>query len=216
MVELPALSFVDQYPLSPMQQGMLFHSLDAPRSGVNVEHVLCTLTEPLDVGRFVEAWEQVIASHDVLRTSFDWEQRREPVQNVHESVRLPVQVIDWEHLPASEQERRLAAVINEDRARGFDLRNAPLMRLVIVRRGPGAFEVLWSFHHAILDGRSFPIVLREVFGLYDRGPVGDGQDRPTAPRQYRAHIDWLQGLDADRSKAFWQQRLAGFRAPTPL
>src|SRR5205823_13878195 len=122
---------------------------------------------------------------------FEWDTRAEPVQNVYSGVPLPVQLHDWRDLAADEQRVRLAELMAADRARGFDLSRAPLMRLSIVARGPSAFDVLWSFHHAILDGRSFPIVLREVFGLYDAMRIG--QDVALAPpRQYRAYIDWLQ------------------------
>src|SRR5207245_7939362 len=99
--------------------------------------------------------------------------------------------------------------------RGFDLTRAPLMRLTIVTRSPSAVEVLWSFHHAILDGRSFPIVLREVFGLYDAIRVGQEIALPP-PRQYRAYIDWLQSSGPEDSKEFWRQRLAGFTGPAPI
>src|SRR5947209_6542991 len=215
MVESPGLSLADQYALSPLQQGMLFHSLDAAGGGVDVEHVLCSLSEPLHVAAFVEAWERVVARYDVLRTSFEWEARGEPVQNVYNGVQLPVQVVDWRDLAADEQRLRLADLLAADRRRGFDLTRAPLMRLTIVTRSPSAVEVLWSFHHAILDGRSFPIVLREVFGLYDAIRVGQEIALPP-PRQYRAYIDWLQSSGPEDSKEFWRQRLAGFTGPTPI
>ncbi|HZP49296.1 MAG TPA: amino acid adenylation domain-containing protein [Vicinamibacterales bacterium] len=201
-----------RYPLSPMQQGMLFHSIDAPHSGVNVEHVLCRLAEPLDIPRFLGAWQRVIERHDVLRSAFDWELRSEPVQHVHAAVTLPAKIIDLEGLPESDRAHQVADLIAKDRAAGFDLRCAPLMRLLIVRHGANAFDVLWSFHHAILDGRSFPIVLREVFGIYDGLPIGA---EPT-PRPYAAYIEWLQSQAPERSKPFWEQRLGGITAPTPL
>ena len=103
----------------------------------------------------------------------------------------------------------------DDRTTGFDLNHAPLMRLTIAVCGPSHYEVLWTFHHAILDGRSFPILLREVFGLYDAARNGRDWSLP-APRQYRAYIDWLRTRNPEASKAFWRRRLAGFSTPTPL
>ena len=213
MVEPPSLVLDDQYALSPMQQGMLFHSLDPRDRGVDVEQVLCSLAEPLDIPRFVQAWESIIARYDILRTSFEWEGRLEPVQNVYHVVDLPVRLVDWRHLPAADQQSELQALVEHDRAIGFDLTSAPLMRLTIASCGPRSFEVLWSFHHAILDGRSFPILLREVFAAYESGSRGAvAQHAP----QFRRYIDWLQTRDADTSRAFWTERLRGFIAPTPI
>jgi hypothetical protein len=215
MVESPGLVIDDEYPLSPLQQGMLFHSLDRSDSGVDLEQVLCTLSEPLDVALLLAAWDQVISRYDILRTSFEWEGRSEPVQNVHRSVTLPMRVLDWRHFTADEQRQRLADLMAEDRATQFTLNQAPLMRLTIAACGPFRSEVLWTFHHAILDGRSFPILLREVFGFYDAARAGGDWNLP-APRQYRAYIDWLGARNPETSKTFWRCRLAGLTTPTPL
>jgi amino acid adenylation domain-containing protein/non-ribosomal peptide synthase protein (TIGR01720 family) len=205
----------DQYALTPMQQGMLFHSLDPRNRGVDVEQVLCTLAEPLDVAAFVRAWEHIVSRYAILRTAFDWEGKPEPVQTVYQAVELPVRILDWRGLTAADQKTHLAAVIDRDRARGFDVRCAPLMRLTIAACGPRAFEVLWSFHHSILDGRSFPILLREVFGVYE-GLTRGREPSPAPARQFKAYIDWLGARDPDASRAFWTKRLAGFTAPTPI
>ena len=198
-----------------MQQGMLFHGFDRCETGVDVQQVLCTLSEELDAARFLAAWNVVMSRYDILRTSFEWEGRAEPVQRVHRSVDLPVQAIDLASIPAGQHRDRIAALMAQDRASGFDLSAAPLMRLTIVQCGPSSFQVLWTFHHAILDGRSFPILLREVFAVYEAIVAG----RPLTlapPRQYRSYIEWLQAQDPERSKNFWKRRLAGFESPTPL
>ncbi len=215
MVESAGLTIDDEYPLSPLQQGMLFHSLDRNRPGVDLEHVLCSLSEPLHVPQLLSAWGTVVSRYDILRTSFQWEGRAEPVQTVHRSVSLPSRVVDWRHVAADEQRERLRALMADDRTTGFDLNHAPLMRLTIAVCGPSHYEVLWTFHHAILDGRSFPILLREVFGLYDAGRNGREWRLPAA-RQYRAYIDWLRSRNPDASKAFWRRILAGVSTPTPF
>src|SRR5437870_3472023 len=120
MVESPGLVIDDEYPLSPLQQGMLFHSLDQSARGVDLEQVLCTLTEPLAVQQMLAAWDAVVGRYDILRTSFQWESRPEPVQKVHRSVKLPARVIDWRHVGADEQRERLASLMAGDRANGFD------------------------------------------------------------------------------------------------
>ena len=198
-----------------MQQGMLFHGLHSDASGVDVEQVVCTLAEPLRVPEMLSAWDVVISRHDILRTRFDWESRAQPAQFVCRSVTLPTRVIDWRSRSPESQREQLAAFLGEDRSCGFDLQRAPLMRLTIIRCGETNYELVWTFHHAILDGRSFPILLKEVFGIYE-ATISGRTPRLAPPRQYRTYIDWLQSRNPEASKAFWRNRLAGFTAPTAL
>lgn len=115
------------YPLSPMQQGMLFHSLYAPGSGVYVEQVNCDMRGGLDVTTFERAWRRVLARHPVLRTSFAWKSLDKTLQVVHRQVALPLEQHDWRGLSQVEQETRLGTFLREDRRQGFDLARAPLM-----------------------------------------------------------------------------------------
>src|SRR6266852_1764942 len=95
------------YPLSPVQQGMLFHTLLAPRSGVYLQQRSCTLHGALNVTQFKQAWQRVLEHHAVLRTAFNWEQRDEPFQVVYRQVRLPWEQYDWRDLTAAEQTRQM-------------------------------------------------------------------------------------------------------------
>ena len=93
----------DFYPLSPMQQGMLFHSLYAPDSGVYVEQLTCTLCGRLDAPAFARAWQRVMERHAILRTAFIGEGFKEPVQVVHRQVDLPLEQQNWRGLSPLEQ-----------------------------------------------------------------------------------------------------------------
>ncbi|MEO0770472.1 MAG: condensation domain-containing protein [Cyanobacteria bacterium J06649_4] len=73
----------NMYPLSPMQEGLLFHSLLAPASGVYVPQVVLTLSGEIAESRLRQAWESAIARHSILRTGFYWEQRDQPFQVVY-------------------------------------------------------------------------------------------------------------------------------------
>jgi Condensation domain. len=111
----------DSYRLSPMQQGMLLHSLRTDLAGVDVEQLLCILREDLNLPAFEQAWQRIIERHPVLRTSFRWEGGHEPVQIVHRSVQLPVDHQNWQHLSVEEQQNRIDTYLEADRRRGFDL-----------------------------------------------------------------------------------------------
>src|SRR5919202_6653184 len=95
------------YPLSPMQQGMLFHTLYAPESGMYFEQLSCTLDGNLNVLAFQRAWQQVLDRHPVLRTAFVWENIEKPLQVVGRRVRLPWEEHDWRGLSSVQQQKQL-------------------------------------------------------------------------------------------------------------
>ena len=211
----------DSYLLSPLQQGMLFHSLHEQQSGVNLEQMVCTLHECIEVEPFIQAWQQVVARHPVLRTSFQWGGLEEPRQLVQQSVALPFTQHDWQGLSVAEQDNRQTAYLQCDRLRGFDLAHAPLMRLALFRLADTEFRLIWTFHHILLDGRSVLALLQEVFALYEvlcQDEVLCQSQTPglTTPRPYQDYIEWLQQQDRSTAKRFWQHRLKGFSTPTLL
>lgn len=205
----------DTYPLSPMQQGMLFHYLSEPNSGGDLEQVVCSLTESLNVLSFRTAWEKVVSRHAVLRTSFRWEKLPEPLQDVHREGLLPFLERDWTKLSSSEQDSEMNRYLAADRRLGFDLSKGPNLRVMVARVAENVSKCVWSFHHILLDGRSFPIVLNEVFAIYDALCRGENLQLPS-PRPFRDHIDWLQAQDWTRSEAFWRDKMKGFTVATNL
>src|SRR5437879_6132297 len=118
----------DIYPSSPMQEGLLFHTLYAPGSGVYVVQSQWRVRGPLQVDAWQRAWQQVIQRHGVLRTCFLWENVPHSLQIVYQQVPLPWSFSDWRDLPEQEQQMRIMALLQQDRERGFDPRIAPLLR----------------------------------------------------------------------------------------
>src|SRR5688500_15859899 len=110
----------DIYELSPMQQGMLFHTLYAPESGMYFEQFSYTLKAQLNVSAFQKAWQTLLERHTALRTSFYWEDLDKPLQVVHRSLSLPFEQLDWSGTPAHEQQERLETFLVEERSKGFD------------------------------------------------------------------------------------------------
>ncbi|HEV2861081.1 MAG TPA: amino acid adenylation domain-containing protein [Pyrinomonadaceae bacterium] len=205
----------DIYPLSPMQQGMLFHSLYAPAAGMYVEQLSCVLKGGLDVAAFEGAWRDAATRHAVLRTAFVWENLNEPLQVVRQSVSLPIDQCDWRGLPRAEQERLLEAYLSEDRLRPFDPSRAPLMRLALARTDEDAYHFVWTHHHLLLDGWSAASLLREVLAGYES--LRRGEATPARrPPPFRHYIAWSRQQDASKAERFWRDELKGFAKPTLL
>lgn len=203
----------DLYELSPMQQGMLFHTLYAPESEVYFEQLLCILSGELNFSAFQKAWEQVVARHSVLRSSFYWEEIEKPLQMVSKQVELPWVQMDWQHLTPDEQQNHLEEFLSSDRQKGFDLAQAPLMRFTIIQLTEQTYQFIWSHHHILFDGWSMQIILKEVFALYEANQRGENLSlQPVRP--YREYIEWLQQQDIKQAKDFWRQTLQGLENPT--
>jgi amino acid adenylation domain-containing protein len=212
---MPTALPTDTYPLSPMQQGMLFHSLYARCPGVDVEQLLITLPETLKMGPFERAWRWAAQRHAILRTAFRWEDTDQPLQAVHADCPIEVVWHDWRALAAADVERQWEELLGTDRRRGFNLDAPPLWRLAVVQTGRREHRVVLSFHHLLLDGRALVVLLAEVFAAY-AAYAGNGEPAAAPPVPYRDYIDWLQTHDWRDAELFWRRVLRGMIAPTAL
>jgi hypothetical protein len=213
----------DVYVLSPMQLGMLFHSLMAPEAALYVNQTELTLTGRLDPASMRRAWDRVVARHTILRTAFHWRGLRVPHQVVWHQATLPYAEHDLRILPAPARGERLAELLRAHRARPFALSAAPLMRVALVRWDEDEHRLLWWRHHIVLDGWSQQQQLREVLTLHevhaDRGRAPVDEDALLGPPvPYRRYVRWLREREgeADGAEAFWRDQLSGITAPTPL
>ena len=203
------------YPLSPLQQGMLFRTISEPESSSYVAQFVCKLCGELDVSVLQQAWQQVINRHDILRTAFVWEDVDEPFQVVGTCVSLPWEEHDWCELSSNSQQRRLEEYLQVERRRGFDPTHAPLMRLSLIRMSENESAFVWTHHHLLMDGWSTALLMREVADLYQVLLRGE-QTPPFRARPYGEYISWLQQQDVSGAQLFWRKALDGVSVPTPL
>ncbi|HKY28029.1 MAG TPA: amino acid adenylation domain-containing protein [Pyrinomonadaceae bacterium] len=200
----------DKYDLSPTQLGMLIHGSDRD-SGAYIQQMLCSLREDLNLPALEKAWQEIVSRHSIFRTSFHIV-ASPPFQRVHSQVTLSIAKEDWTGMTASDQERALATYLANDRQRSFEPTEAPLTRIALFRMAQAHYEMVWTSHHALMDGRSRLLVLRELFSLYDA--YGDGANLELAqPRPYSDYIEWLKQYDLDAAEKFWRDELRGFVTP---
>ena len=203
------------YPLSSTQEGMLFHSLCAPNSGIYFEQVCFDMYGKLNLENLYTSWSQVIASHAVLRTLFHWEDKKRPLQIVLQQVKIPWEELDWRAYDASKQEELLQAFLDADRRDGFEMSKAPLLRFKIFRMSESKYHFVWSFHHVLMDGWSMVLLLKEVFKRY--GSICQGKNwESSTPPPYRSYVTWLQKQNLAEAERFWKEELEGFHTPISL
>ncbi|MCS6511091.1 non-ribosomal peptide synthetase [Burkholderia thailandensis] len=203
----------DIYPLSPMQQGILFHSLFAPERATYVNQLVATLVDP-DVERLRGAFDAAVPRHDILRTGFAAHEAK-PMQIVHRHARMPIEIVDWRgaHASAGALDAALDAWLAADRARGFDLATPPLMRVTLIRTGEADWRLVWTRHHLLLDGWSTARLFADVLRDYIEPPRANPFAAPARTR-YRDFIAWLARRDVGADRAFWLERVARLGEPT--
>ena len=206
-------SVEDIYPLSPMQQGMLFHILCASDSGIYIEQVSLSIEGRLKAREFERAWQRIVDRHSVFRTTFVTEDLDEPLQIVRKRVRFNVEERDWRGVSPAEQRDQFEAFRIRDRERGFKLNQAPLMRGTLIRISEQEWIFLWSYYHLLLDAWSLSLVLKEVFAFHQAFSQG-GDLELEQPPPYRHYIAWLRRQDMTQARSYWQRTLRGFTAAT--
>ncbi|MDU1662516.1 MAG: condensation domain-containing protein, partial [Stenotrophomonas maltophilia] len=207
-LSIPVRQIEDIYPLSPMQQGMMFHTLEASEAAAYINQTAVPVSG-LDIARFTCAWNTVIERHEILRTGF-WaaSHLNEPLQLVFKTAVLPLRVLDWQEREVSAQD--LQGQVEADSREGFDLLCAPLMRLTLVKLAAEKLYLIWTNHHILLDGWSSSRLLAEVFEVYN------GKSQSHKRGKYRDYIAWLQAQPQASLETFWKHKLQGLNGPTVL
>jgi amino acid adenylation domain-containing protein/thioester reductase-like protein/non-ribosomal peptide synthase protein (TIGR01720 family) len=203
------------YPLSPMQEGLLLHSLSEPLRGLYCEQLVLDLRGDCDLERMTRAWQLAVDSFDVLRTAFIWQGLLRPLQYVVKTCPVELDVTDWTGLESQEEQERFSRFLEEDRSRGFRFDHAPMHRFALFRLADDRTRLTFTFHHAMLDGWSLSMLIGTVVGAY-----GALETQATLPliqsRPYQEYIGWLESQNPARYEQFWRDELKGFAAPVPL
>jgi amino acid adenylation domain-containing protein/non-ribosomal peptide synthase protein (TIGR01720 family) len=202
----------DVYPLTPMQAGMVFHGLSQAEQGVYFEQVAFVLDGVPDARELGAAWQQVVDRTPVLRTRIAWQGLTEPLQVVQREATLPVSCPDW---TGADHTAELRRALDEDRADRLDLGTAPLLRVTIARLSSTSVQVIWTFHHVLLDGWSVFQVLSDVVTAYGALRRGEPAALP-ARRPFADYLRWLAARDDGQAEQYWRGLLADLTEPTSL
>ncbi|WP_456439958.1 amino acid adenylation domain-containing protein [Caldithrix abyssi] len=197
------------YPLSPLQQGMLFHYVYNPEAATYFEQLSVKLHGQVNPELLKQAWQTVVNRHSALRTSFVWKKVDKMLQVVHRQVPIELIQHDWRSLPENQQTQKLIEYAEADRKQGFNLAKAPLLRFHLIRLKDDLYQFIWSFHHLLADGWSMPIILKEAFTVYEAAVNKQPLQLPPV-RPYKDYITWLQKQDLNRAREYWLSLLQDF------
>ncbi|NMZ41162.1 non-ribosomal peptide synthetase [Pseudomonas proteolytica] len=212
---VPASAIEDVYPLTPMQEGLLLHTLLEPGTGLYYMQDRYRINSKLNPERFALAWKAVIARHEALRASFCWNVGEDMLQVIHKPGSTPIEYLDWTGTPAEQQEPRLQALLKSEREAGFDLLNQAPFHLRLIRVGEARYWFMMSNHHILIDAWCRSLLMNDFFDIYMA--LGEGREAQlAAPPRYRDYIAWLQRQNLAEARQWWQQNLQGFERTTPI
>ncbi|MFG2485181.1 amino acid adenylation domain-containing protein [Streptomyces virginiae] len=206
------------WPMSGLQQGMLYHALAEPRSDAYTEQLVCTLSGELDPQVFLDAWRRAMNRHSALRAHCTWQEVDTPLLVVPRDVDVPAVYEDWTAADGDAGKtvaERIEEFLASDRSAGFELSGGPLVRLALFRTAADAWTFVWTNHHILIDGWSLPVVAGDAFALYTALRAGTGVALAPAP-DYGAFVRWNASRDRAGDEAFWRKQLTGLTAPALL
>ncbi|MCO4850630.1 non-ribosomal peptide synthase/polyketide synthase [Bacillus vallismortis] len=203
------------YPLTPMQKGMLFHSLFDPSSGAYFQQTMFDLHGDLNIASFSKSLDGLSKKYDIFRTNFYRGWKDQPLQIIFKTKKIGFEFIDLRELKESQKEEMIQEYARKDKMRGFDLEKDALMRLLILRTDEKAYRFIWSFHHILMDGWCLPLITKEIFEHYF-ALLQQKQPEQSAMTPYSQYIEWLGRQDAKEAMGYWDQYLEGYEEQTIL
>ena len=201
----------DVLPLSPMQEGMLYHHLVEEGEGLYLIQVHCRLDGEIDLAAFRKAWQLAVQRRDSLRASIHQGEDGAYRQLIHRTAEPTWIEQDWRD---RDEETALATYLTEDRARGVALAQAPLMRLGLHRTANTQWRFVVSVHHLVLDGWSMPLIFRDVFTAYGALSNGETPVWQADAMPFRDYLVWRHTQSFDEAHAYWRDQLAVLDEPT--
>lgn len=200
----------DIIDLTPMQQGILYHYLQAPGGYPYLGQLCIDIRGEIENKVFKVAWEMVIDANEMLRTVFRWDRLENPVQVVLKKKRVPLLIHDFSGKARAYKEEMIRRQIVQDRNRFFDLRRAPFI-IILCKIRWNEYKMILLSHHILYDGWSSAVILREFFLVYGDLVTGAAHNVADGVKiGFKEYVKWLQALDVCRQKEFWRNYLEGF------
>ncbi|OBZ12711.1 non-ribosomal peptide synthetase [Bacillus sp. FJAT-26390] len=203
------------YPLSPMQEGMLFHSIMNSESSAYFTLMEATLTGSVDPELFEQCLNGIIIEFDILRTVFVHQNLPRPRQVVLHERSTKLHDEDLRHLTEAEQNKYIECYNEANRLRGFQLSKDVLLRVALFQTAEHTYRLMWSHHHILMDGWGFGVVIQRLLQMYAAKRTG-GAIPPGIVYPYGDYIKWLENRSKEESLIYWKNTLAGFEGQTSL
>ncbi|WP_213506768.1 non-ribosomal peptide synthetase [Paenibacillus faecis] len=209
------LSISGVFNLTPMQEGMLFHSYLNPESSAYFEQFSCTVSGQLDVGLLERSFNALIEKYDVLRLNFLHENMKNPKQIVFKKRVMSVFYENLSHLGEAEREQYIQRFIEADQKKGFDLAKDLLLRAAVLQTEDRRYKLIWSYHHIMMDGWCLKTIVQELFEVYKALSRGQSLSLEEAP-PFSRYIQWLDRQNREEARSYWAEYLRNYDSAIEL
>jgi len=201
------------YPLSGLQKGLLFSSLNDEKAGIYVTQVCIFFREKLNLSILQDAWNKVISRHEILRAGIFIDQG---LLKIYKHVQCSLELFDFSNYQSVSKKEFFSKLLQSEKKINFNLKNPPLMSIKVCKLANNDYRLIWSHHHAILAGDSIVLIIKEVFSIYyDMLCIGQTINFKL-PRSYAEYVDYFKNIPIDEGKAHWKNLLSGFTQPNEL
>lgn len=196
------------YPLSSVQQGLLFHHL-MQGEDQGFLTVQCTIEGVLDTEKLQEAWQLTVKRHEIMRTSAHWKKLEKAMLVVRPQKEIEWSFLDWRNQSTTQIVTALKNYKAQLKVTGANLEKNPLSKISIIQKTADSYYFLWACHHLFLDGWSSAIIIRDAFAMYNQLITGKLADLPAIPSQ-KAYNKWFKNEALDKAANFWKKTLEGY------
>ncbi|MDF2650784.1 MAG: hypothetical protein K0Q73_6589, partial [Paenibacillus sp.] len=203
------------YPLTPMQEGMLFHSIMDPDSSAYHNLLQAKICGQLDVSLFEQSFNQLIEENDILRTAFVHQNLQRPRQVVLSKRTIKLHFEQLDHLDEREQCIFIESYISERNAGRYNLAKEVPMHIAVFQTAEQEYQFIWSHHHILMDGWGLGIVINRLFQIYE-ALKHDKMLPQEAIYPFSDYIKWLEKQDREEALAYWQSYLSGYEQSVHL
>lgn len=198
------------YAMTPLQEGLLYHSLRDEGSEAYVQQLKLTINCQMDLEAMKNSLQDLVDRYESFRTNFFFQKLERPRMVIFTKREAIISYHDCCTLGGTE---RAEMLLQEERNRGFDIETDSLIRFIIIRTDAQQYTVAFTFHHIIMDGWCFGIILEEWLELYGAKMKGQAVLLPEAT-SFGKYIDWLETRNKVGAKAYWNSLLEGFETPS--
>ncbi|OMF83697.1 condensation domain-containing protein, partial [Paenibacillus sp. FSL R7-0273] len=203
--------YEDVYPLSKIQQSMVFYSRLRPEEPIYHDQFLYHF-KIVSTDRLAETLQRLSDKHPILRTTFDLTHFEEEVQIVHTRITPNLLSEDISSLSHEAQERVIQAYIEQDKQSLFRFDEEVLWRVHLFRLDPqDNYCMVATIHHAMLDGWSLASLQQEAVDLYRQLLQGKPAKMQALQSSYRDYVAINRFRESDEeSRQYWIRELAGY------
>ncbi|MBS4535928.1 hypothetical protein GOQ29_09910, partial [Clostridium sp. D2Q-14] len=212
------------YPLSPLQEGMLYHQLLDEKSGDYVVQTTLKINGKFSVDVAKESIQLLATKHDVLRTIIPLNRFKKSVQIVLKEKEIEFKKFDFQGYSSEEQEIRIDEFLKKDVERGFDFEKSSNFRVAIIKLSHDEWIMVWSFHHIIIDGWCLSILFQDYLSYYFALKKGESKEKivtsiknsKSVELSYSQYIKWLERQEKEEVYKYWEELLDGYETDAKI